>query len=116
MKARVIDTSTAPFYRWGEDCEGWRLADHAALSVIEERVPAGAGETRHLHRKARQFFYILAGRAAFEIDGIVHELSAGQGIQVEPGEPHCFRNPFDTEVRFLVVSAPSTRDDRENLD
>ena len=85
------------------------------LSVIQERVPAGAGETPHVHGKARQFFYVLSGRAVMEFDDHSVEFGAGEGVHVPPGVNHKFSNPFQQEVVFLVVSSPSTIGDRTNL-
>lgn len=107
---------TAAHYVWGEVSDGWRLVDEPGLSVIEERVPAGAGEQWHVHDAARQFFYVLEGRAQLHTaDGAV-ELSAGEGVEVPAGIPHRFANPGPADVRFLVVSAPSTRGDRRAVD
>ena len=35
------------------------MLNRPELSVIQERVPPGDRERRHLHSKARQFFYVL---------------------------------------------------------
>jgi len=105
----------APHYRWGDACDGWRLLDTPELSVIEERVPGGAGEVRHYHRSARQFFYILSGSAALEFDGCRIALERGQGLHVPPGVPHQFVNTAEDDVVFLVVSSPTTAGDRVNL-
>lgn len=105
----------AEHYAWGTVCDGWHLLKRADLSVIEERVPPGAAETRHRHAQARQFFYILSGSALLAFDDGEVALCAGQGIEVPPGLPHRFVNASDQDVRFLVISAPSTAGDRENL-
>ena len=105
----------AEHYRWAEVCDGWHLLKRADLSVIEERVPPGGAEIRHRHAQARQYFYILAGAAGLAFDGREVALSAGEGIEVPPGLPHRFINASDQDVRFLVISAPSTAGDRENL-
>ncbi len=110
-----VSRTNARHYRWAEICDGWRLADRPELSVIEERVPPGAGEQRHYHEKARQFFYILAGEAVLEIEGREHVLAAGSGIEVGPGQRHRFFNRAMEDVCFLVISAPSTRADRIDL-
>jgi mannose-6-phosphate isomerase-like protein (cupin superfamily) len=109
---RGVSREVAPHYVWGDGCDGWRLVDGHDLSVIEERVPAGRGEVRHAHARARQCFYILSGRAVLETDHGRLEMAAGQGAHVPPGVPHRFVNAGDDEVRFLVISAPSTRGDR----
>src|SRR5436309_3629895 len=51
-----VSKSSAPHYTWANACDGWRLIDTPALSVVEERVPPGAEETRHYHNEARQSF------------------------------------------------------------
>lgn len=85
------------------------------MSVIAERVPAGAKEKRHVHSAACQFFFILSGSAVIEIDGERVGLAAGQGVEVPPGVPHQFMNESQEDVNFLVVSHPSTRGDRVDL-
>ncbi|MCX9155006.1 cupin domain-containing protein [Niveibacterium sp. 24ML] len=112
---RIASTRNAEHYVWAEACDGWRLLDDPALSVIQERVPPGKSEHTHRHAWARQFFYILEGRAEMCCAGETLVLERGQGVEVPPGVAHQFRNPFDCEVVFLVISSPSTRGDREDL-
>lgn len=109
----VIDARVAEHYRWGGDCDGWHLLAGDDLSVIEERMPSGASETRHRHARARQFFYVLEGEATMELNGVDHRLRAGQGLHVPPGATHCLRNASGAAVRFLVVSAPKSHGDRD---
>ncbi|HRY00745.1 MAG: cupin domain-containing protein [Rhodanobacteraceae bacterium] len=108
----VLDSSNAPHYRWGADCDGWRLLDEPGLSVIEEQVPPGAAEQRHHHATSRQFFYVLDGVATLEIDGTVLRIAVGQGAQVAPGQRHRLSNDEAKPLRFLLCSAPNTRGDR----
>ncbi len=108
----VIHTGNAPHYRWGRECDGWRLVDTEALSVIEETMPSGASETLHHHVRARQFFYVLAGEASMEIDQKSVVIGAGQGLEVSPGTPHRVYNWRADPLRFLVTSTPTTRGDR----
>lgn len=115
-EAEPVDRANAEHYVWGGVCDGWRLLDQPDLTVIQERVPAGATEVRHVHARARQFFFVLAGVATLEFDGRTVTVSAGQGIHVAPGRPHRFANRSAGDVVFLVVSAPSTAHDRTNLE
>lgn len=112
---RAVSRETAEHYVWGDACDGWRLLDRPDLSVIEERVPAGGAEVAHVHGHARQFFYVLEGMARLEFENRSVELAPGQGLEVPPGLAHRFVNVGDGDVRFLVVSAPTTRGDRANL-
>jgi mannose-6-phosphate isomerase-like protein (cupin superfamily) len=111
-----VGLDNAEHYRWGEVCDGWHLLKLDGFSVIRERAPPGAGEVRHRHVRARQFFYVLDGAAVIEVDGIRHALAAGQGLHIPPGAAHQFRNESAGDVHFLVVSVPKSHGDRENID
>jgi mannose-6-phosphate isomerase-like protein (cupin superfamily) len=111
-----ISRNNAEQYAWGERCQGWRLVNNAGLSVIEEIMPPGTEEQIHRHRLAQQFFYILSGEAVMEFGDQKVAMGPGQGVTVNPDVAHRIRNLSNTEVRFLVISQPSTRNgDRENL-
>jgi mannose-6-phosphate isomerase-like protein (cupin superfamily) len=107
-----VSRNTAPHYKWGQDCDGWRLVSNPAISVIEERVPPGAKETLHYHKVARQFFYIISGSAVMQLEGHRLDLAAGMGIEVAPMARHRFENASSDDVVFLVISSPSTQGDR----
>jgi len=83
------------------------------LGVIEERMPPGSAEVRHRHLRARQFFYVCAGQLDLEVEGVVHSLGAGVGLEVAPGAAHQALNRSDADVEFLVVSQPPSHGDRE---
>jgi mannose-6-phosphate isomerase-like protein (cupin superfamily) len=104
---------TAEHYSWGSGCDGWHLVNQAELSVIRERMPPGTAEVRHLHRIARQFFFILSGTAQLEAGGITYQLTTGQGLEVVPGTPHQICNLSASDVEFIVVSQPHSHGDRE---
>jgi len=111
----AIAIDSADHYVWGGVCDGWHLLARDDLSVVRERVPAGAAETPHRHARSRQFFYVLDGEAVIEVDGVRHAVCAAQGLHVPPGAAHCFRNESAADVHFLVVSAPCSHGDREDL-
>jgi quercetin dioxygenase-like cupin family protein len=111
-----ISKASAPHYKWATICDGWRPVDTPELSVVEERVPPGARELRHYHNQARQFFYVLSGTAVLETEGREHQIPAGSRIEVDPGVQHKFINKSDQDVAFLVISAPSTKADRINVE
>jgi mannose-6-phosphate isomerase-like protein (cupin superfamily) len=112
----INNISTAEHYQWGDNCDGWRLLDRPDLSVIQERIPSGAGEVEHYHQRARQLFFVLDGDLEIEVGDQTFQLSAGESIEVPPGDLHRVRNTGDSDTSFLVISAPTTRDDRTNLD
>ena len=121
MDIGPISKATAEHYIWGSrcDCDGWHLVKNPQLSVIQERMPAGASETRHFHHHAQQFFYVLAGQAVMEVNGESMNgqsmtLAAGEGVWIPAGTSHQVRNESAEDVHFLVISQPPSHGDREN--
>jgi mannose-6-phosphate isomerase-like protein (cupin superfamily) len=110
-----VSVENAEHYIWGEINDGWHLLKRNDMSVIQERVPAGGAEVMHYHEVARQFCYILEGEGTMVFEDREVELAKGQGIEVLPQVKHQFRNQSKTEVRFLVISVPTTRGDRINV-
>ncbi len=99
-------------YTWGGVCDGWHLLKTPTLSVIQERVPPGGTETRHFHRQAQQFFFILSGEAVMELENKEIVLGPQQGCAVPPGSPHRLLNRGSTDLDFLVISTPPSHGDR----
>ena len=111
-RARRVSTKSAPHYVWGAECDGWRLLDGNGLSVIEERMPPGAREWWHVHRRAQQFFFVRSGRLVVEHGRHSARLGAGDGIHIPPGVRHQVTNTGPEDALFLVISSPSTTGDR----
>lgn len=110
----IASVETGKHYIWGDNCDGWHLVASENLSVIQERVPSGCSEVRHLHVKAEQFFYILNGQANLEVDGTIHVLNSNQGFHVPSGIPHTLSNKSGEDLEMIVVSTPPSHGDREN--
>src|SRR6185369_13363842 len=113
---KTVSNLNAGHYPWGDGCEGWRLLQGDDLSVIQERVPAGKAEVMHYHNHARQFFYILEGSAQMVFENEIIPLAKGDGIEIPPRIKHRFENVSERDVIFLVVSAPKSQNDRNNLE
>jgi mannose-6-phosphate isomerase-like protein (cupin superfamily) len=96
-------------YKWGDDCDGWKMLDRENLSVIVEKMPPGASETLHRHKTATQFFYILKGAAEFEIEGEKLTVAADEGIEIEPLQNHKISNESEDDLEFIVISQPTTK-------
>ena len=112
----TANKETALHYTWGTGCDGWILSPSHDMLVIEERMPPKAFEQRHFHSKARQFFYVLNGQLTMELEGELHHVPARSGIEIVPGAKHQARNDSDDDVNFLVVSSPTTRGDRTDVE
>ena len=110
----IASIETGKHYVWGGNCDGWHLAASPNLSVIQERVPSGSSEVRHLHRRVEQFFYVLNGIATLEVNGAIHVLKPNEGFYVPAGVPHTLSNQHKQILEFLVVSTPPSHGDREH--
>ncbi|HUS17052.1 MAG TPA: cupin domain-containing protein [Chloroflexia bacterium] len=108
----MISKDNAEHYTWGGRCDGWVLVKQDDLRIIHEAMPPGAAEVRHYHQQARQFFFVLEGTATLEIAGQPQVLGPQQGCEVPPGVAHQMRNVSAAPVEFLVISQPSTGQDR----
>ena len=116
-----ISIDNAEHYTWpsvssAQPCDGWHLHRSVNLSVIEERMPPGTAEQRHLHQHTTQFFYVLAGELILELDGEEHRLTSGTGITVSAQTPHQVFNRGSEDSRFLVISQPPSHGDRIPVD
>jgi mannose-6-phosphate isomerase-like protein (cupin superfamily) len=103
-------------YLWGSDCDGWDLVDEDALSVKQELMPAGTKEVKHYHQSAQQFFYILKGKATFEIEDSTIVINQGEGLHIEAGKKHRILNETGEDLEFVLCSQPSTKNDRINCE
>jgi mannose-6-phosphate isomerase-like protein (cupin superfamily) len=108
----MVQKSNAEHYVWGNRCDGWYPSKADAFSVIQERIPPGASETRHYHRAARQFFYVLSGVLSFEIDDRDINLESRQGIEIAPSVSHRVLNRSAEIAESLVISNPPSHGDR----
>lgn len=111
----AISKENATHYTWGSNCSSWVLNDAASLSVKQERMPAGAREQLHYHQQASQFFFMLKGVATFYIDDERIEVKEQEGISIIHNRKHFVVNNSNEDIEFLVISQPSTLNDRINV-
>jgi mannose-6-phosphate isomerase-like protein (cupin superfamily) len=113
---QAVNVDTATHYVWGAACDGWVLGPSPDMLVLQERMPPGTSEQRHFHSVARQFFYVLSGELTMELEGEMVRVSANSGIEIAPGMRHQARNDAGDDVHFLVISSPTTRGDRTDVE
>ncbi|MBK1898174.1 cupin domain-containing protein [Chryseobacterium paridis] len=103
-------------YIWGDQCDSWVLQDTPGLSVKQEKMPPGTSEKLHFHNVANQFFYILKGEALFMINNQSVSVRAGESISILPTVQHYICNDSGEELEFLVISSPTTNNDRIEIE
>ncbi len=115
-------TATSPIgkdnvrsFTWREVCLGWAFVDQPNLSVIQEWMPPGTFELRHIHESTHQFYFVLQGQATVETDAGRFEVAAMQGIDIPPRLEHQMRNESDADLEFLVISTQRPSKDRQDV-
>ena len=103
--------ATATASEWASGHYAWPLVQQEGLSVKLEEIPPGGGSDAHYHRRSRQFFFILGGRALVRLGGAELELGPQEGVEVELGLAHQIVNAGDEALTFLLVSAPAVAPD-----
>ena len=112
---KIVSTKNAEHYNWGQKNDGWHLLKNDQLSVIEELMHPYTTEQLHYHTKAQQVFYILSGRASFEVAENIVQLGPGDSLHVPAGTPHKIFNEASEALRFIVISSPKSHNDRIEL-
>jgi dTDP-4-dehydrorhamnose 3,5-epimerase-like enzyme len=85
------------------------LTGFPAGTVVCGRMNAGALMGNHYHRRARVFFYVLAGEADVRTVDVetgakeAFRLEENRGVFFEPGQSHAIRFAVDSE--FLMVKS-----------
>ena len=110
--SKVIDKQSAKHYFWGDGCDSWVLVDTDGLSIKQESMPNGTKEKLHFHTNAQQFFFILKGKATFYFNDKKEIVNEQKGILIEPKAKHYIANDTDEILDFLVISQPTTNNDR----
>ncbi len=75
-----------------------------ADAVVEPRADSGPTPMNH---PGEELVLVLEGRMQFDVDGVTHDVGAGDSIHFRAVRPHSWRNPTDEPARaiWLVVRA-----------
>lgn len=111
----IKSKNNSAHYIWGTSCDSWLLKDSENLSVKQELMPSGTAEKLHFHHYAEQFFFILKGDAVFYIDDEKFPIKTGESISILPKAKHYISNESGNDLEFLVISNPSTNNDRTEV-
>ncbi len=95
-----------PRTEWGRDHYSWPLVDSRDLGIKVEEIPPGGHSETHVHKKSRQFFFVLEGKASFLLEKSTFSLKRYEGMEVLAGKKHQIRNGGKEKLLFLLVSFP----------
>lgn len=77
------------------------------LFVIEHTHLMKAGPPLHLHHAQEEYFYVMEGRALFQVGERKVELKAGDSVLGPRGVPHTFVPVGETPARMLIAFTPA---------
>jgi mannose-6-phosphate isomerase-like protein (cupin superfamily) len=106
----VVDESDVEPVRDDGDTASERLTfqvDHLAQRVI--RFATGRSRERDAGSR-HELLYVISGSGTLELDGESHELAAGTGAFVAPGETWAIDNAGPGELLLVAVSASADLD------
>ena len=71
--------------------------------ALRKRVlHVGAAIGLHQHEKD-EVYYIVSGRGMYVLDGVVHEVGAGDALLTRPGSTHAIRQVWDEDLVILLA-------------
>jgi mannose-6-phosphate isomerase-like protein (cupin superfamily) len=85
------------------------LPDAAHPLYFHHRViPVGQrAHEAHVHPTPQvEAFFVIEGMAEVQLEDEVYQVSAGSGVVLNCARLHGFRNIGDTELRYVVMTAP----------
>ena len=88
------------------------LEEEGALTAYRVRVAAGSRTSTSYHVIAEELYYVISGSGTAWLDGVAHELRAGDFFRLPPGTRHAFETAAEDLV-MLDIHAPGSRPDRD---
>lgn len=82
-------------------------APHGLEMVVNEYQPGTGSGSEATHHGGTEFGILLSGVLTIEVDGVEHELQAGDAITYSSGLPHRFENHGSTTARAIWVNLDS---------
>ncbi|MBC2857324.1 cupin domain-containing protein [Cetobacterium sp. 2A] len=83
-------------------------------SIVQ--FPPNTDFQAHYHEIMEENFYILEGKIDIIVDNILHTLTKGQFIHIEPSEVHYVKNPYDETVKMVSTLAPFVVKDKIDVE
>lgn len=74
------------------------------ISMIEHRAPYGSSPPLHIHHTEDEVFYLLAGKARFNVGGKDLIVRAGETLVAPKGVPHTFIVTSRDGAAWLTVT------------
>lgn len=84
----------------------------SALTAYRVRIAPHSTTSVSFHKVAEELYYVLSGSGIALLNGLPHELKAGDFLRLPPGTRHGFVTN-EEELVMLDVHSPGSRPDRD---
>lgn len=84
-------------------------------SLAQALVASGTCTRLRAHAQAEELYFVEAGQGIMTLGSERFEISVGDTIQIQPGEPHCLENIGEEDLVILCCSSPPYSDDDTEL-
>lgn len=98
-------------YRFGNSGPKYLMKGPRMNYAIVQFQP-GEDFHAHYHHIMEENFHIMQGKVDIVVDGVLHTLSAGDFIHIEPDEVHYVANPYDEPMIMISTLAPHQDSDK----
>ena len=102
-------------YRFGNSGPKYLMKGPRSNFALVQFMP-GQDFKAHYHNIMEENFYIIEGKVDIVVDGVVHTLSAGDFIHIEPGEIHYVNNRYDKPMKMVSTLAPFQEVDKVDVE
>jgi mannose-6-phosphate isomerase-like protein (cupin superfamily) len=82
--------------------KGWSVGPwNSGLPIAIGYANAGIDEF-HYHRLTTEIYLVARGTAQLQVKDQIYEITAGEVVIIEPGEPHTFTSSSQDYFHFVV--------------
>lgn len=79
-------------------------SQHHTVAIIKLSVDTESEE--HFHKEREESYYIIEGEGLAIVDNKAHAIKAGSLVHTKANEKHRFKNTSNTDLVYLVITAP----------
>lgn len=79
-------------------------SEHHTVAIV--KLPINAESDEHFHKEREEFYFIVEGQGLAIIDDDSYTIREGSLVHTKPNEKHRFKNTGDSELVYLVMTAP----------
>lgn len=78
-----------------------------SAGIFELTVPPGSNvPPPHSHANNEEIIYVLEGVLSYTVGAETRDLRPGETMHTPKGVVHAFANPFEGQVRALIINSP----------